>query len=127
MGISFALILSGILIFVFSFVLKFGRKNFDRDFSQALRNFERQKTIEEFNENINDQAEKSDDIKENLYDNDSEKIFSEEEIFDMPDYDADFENDDDDFGELMRQSKAFIRLAGVALIVIGIISYFINL
>jgi len=127
MGISFALILSGILIFVFSFVLKFGRKNFDRDFSQALRNFERQKTIEEFNENINDQAEKSDNIKENLYDNDSEKIFSEEEIFDMPDYDADFENDDDDFSELMRQSKAFIRLAGAALIVIGIISYFINL
>ncbi len=127
-GISFALILSGILIFAFSFVIKFGKKDFDRDFSEAVRNFEKQKALEKFNENIDNQTEKSDNIKENLYDTfeeDFEKTQSEEDFQDMV-YDENYESDDEDFGELMKQSKAFVRLVGIALIVIGVVSFFIN-
>ena len=103
--IAFFLILGGFFIFIFSFVLRAKKNDFDKDLKNALRGFEADK------ENIDD----SYDADDNAIDN----------SINGADYITEFEENDEDFEILMKQTKAFIRIAGIAVIVVGIAVYFI--
>jgi len=114
-GVAVSLIFVGAIIFGFSFVLRIGNKNFDRDFDEAIRNFEKQ--------NEEKKQEKSDDFEKYLGDSEHYIEENSENV-----YRADLRdeyNDDEDFAALMKQAKDFLRLVGIALIVIGIISFFL--
>ncbi len=119
-GVTVSMIFVGAIILGFSFVLKAGKKNLDRDFEEAIKNFEKQKKMEE-QEEFN-AFEECLGASENNIENNSEEN-SENEY--NPDLSDEYDNDDEDFAALMKQARAFLRLVGIALIVIGIISFFL--
>lgn len=109
--ISIILIFIGILIFLFSFVLKIGKSNVERDFNEAIRIFEENKQKEE-QEAEQETVEISDDT-----DNENDKgSFVTQN---------DFSSDDKDIKDLMNQSRDFLKFVGIVIIVIGVVVYFI--
>lgn len=104
-GVSIPLIFAGAAVFGFSLIMKINGKKTTADFKEALRNFEEsKKKLEEKEE------------KETAFN----KEFSKDETAEY----GGSNEDDDDFLELMKQAKYFLRLAGAALIIMGVISFF---
>ena len=103
-AIAFILILIGLLIVFFSFVLKLGNNNYDRDFKEAIRNFEKQEELHK-QENVDNSEDTGHNIIDNCYD----------DSFD----------DDEDLKQLLAQSKSFVRFIGIALLIVGAVIYFI--
>ncbi|MCI8805445.1 MAG: hypothetical protein HFE59_06040 [Clostridiales bacterium] len=119
-GVGVSLIFIGGIILGFSFVLKTGKKNLDKNFEEAIRNFEKQKENEE-EKNASD-FEKYLSVSENNFENGFEENFEKEHENNLTE---EYDEDDEDFAVLMKQAKDFLKLVGIALIVIGIISFFV--
>ncbi len=119
-GVGVSLIFIGGIILGFSFVLKTGKKNLDKNFEEAIRNFEKQKENEE-EKNASD-FEKYLSVSENNFENGFDKNFEKEHENNLTE---EYDEDDEDFAVLMKQAKDFLKLVGIALIVIGIISFFV--
>jgi len=104
--LAFALIFGGLFVFLFSFVLKFGKNDFDKNLREAVIDFEREK------ENVDNLTDKDNNIIDS-YENDSDNIM----VFE--------ESDDKDFEILIRETKSFLRLVGCTVTIIGIVVYFV--
>lgn len=120
LGVGFSLIFIGCIILGFSFILKIGKKNLDKNFEEAIRDFEKRKEDKE-EKNLDD-FEKYLSVSENNFENDFEKSFEKEHENNLTE---EYDEDDEDFTALMKQAKDFLKLVGIALIVIGIISFFV--
>ncbi len=104
--LAFALIFGGLFVFMFSFIIRFGKNDLDKNLREAVSDFERKK---ESDDNFTD---KDNNIIDH-YKNDSDNIA----VFE--------ESDDRDFEILIGETKSFLRLVGAAVIVIGIVVYFV--
>lgn len=128
--IALAMIFSGLLICVFSFILKPGKNNFDKEFSEALNNYEKKIKEEEVNEEndfsfekednkyIDNLTKKSDNIEDKPLDIKGD-FFKETVIND------EFYENDDEFFDLMKQTRTLIRFVGGALVIVGVVLFII--
>ena len=110
--ISIILIFIGILIFLFSFVLKIGKSNVEKDFNEAIRIFE---------ENRQKEEQEAEQETAEILDNDTDNE-DDEDLFVVQN---DFSSDDEDIKDLMNQSRDFLKFVGIVIIVIGVVVYFI--
>ena len=110
--ISIILIFIGILIFLFSFVLKIGKSNVEKDFNEAIRIFE---------ENRQKEEQEAEQETVEILDNDTDNE-DDEDLFVVQN---DFSSDDEDIKDLMNQSRDFLKFVSIVIIVIGVVVYFI--
>jgi len=103
-GIAFFLILSGILIFVFSFAINFKKMDISNDFNNIIKEFEKNNSENDFDDKNDLNPQKA-------------------EFESQTRYDDFFDEDDADFKTLLSQSKFFVRLIGIVLAIIGAAVY----